>query len=400
MPGTPAPQTLELARFKTLDGSPTIDLPVHFNPVSLQYTIQNQLKEEGQGAKKKQHVSQTTAKLTMDLVFDTTDTGNDVRTVTDQMAKLLQPVGKSQAPQRVEFSWGSYSFQGLVEQYKETIDFFSAGGVPLRASINLTLASQEVTFESKHNPSASVDRELTPDTVTVPTPGGSGSPSPSSVANQLGSPRAARAIAAANGSASLRFGASAGVSIGGSLSASVGASAGIGGSVGGSMGASAGFGASAGASAGLSISGGVTLSPAAAFSVGASAGAGFGFGASAGAGIGIGASGGIGFGASAGASAGIGFGASAGASAGIGFSASATATSSSAFANLRATSSGFDISIPDPKPLIATTSSSVSLGASGQFGPGGRALTSPSGASLSANVGANADLSARLKFAT
>ena len=46
---------------------------MHFNPASLQYTVSN--KEEGQGAKKKQYVSETSAKLTMDLVFDTTDTG-------------------------------------------------------------------------------------------------------------------------------------------------------------------------------------------------------------------------------------------------------------------------------------------------------------------------------------
>jgi hypothetical protein len=33
-----------------------------------------------------------------------------------------------------------------------------------------------------------------------------------------------------------------------------------------------------------------------------------------------------------------------------------------------------------------------------QFGPGGRALSAPSGASLAADVGAGADLSARLTF--
>jgi hypothetical protein len=296
---TPVSPKLELAHFVSLDGSPKVDVKVHFNPASLQYTIQNTLKEEGQGAKKKQHVSQTSAKLTMDLVFDTTDTGADVRTITDQIAKLLEPVGKSKAPRRVEFGWGAYSFRGLVEQYKETLDFFSPGGVPLRSSINLTLASQEVAFESKHNPPASVDSDLTPEPVVVPTPAIGGAFSAASIANALGAPRAARAIAAANGSASLRFGASAGASIGGGIS--VGAGAGVGASAGASAGVTAG--------AGISVSGGATLLPAAAFSAGASAGAGIGAGAglgiSAGAGGGIGIGGGAGFGIGAGAAAGV-----------------------------------------------------------------------------------------------
>ncbi|HEX2727750.1 MAG TPA: hypothetical protein VHN20_18150, partial [Beijerinckiaceae bacterium] len=228
MAETPAPVELELARFRSLDGSPAIDLPVHFNPSSLQYTIQNQLKEEGRGAKKKQHVSQTSAKLTMDLIFDTTDTGADVRTVTDMMTKLLQPVGSSKAPRTVEFGWGTYRFTGLIEQYKETIDFFSPGGVPLRAGVNVTLASQDVTFASAHNPSASVDDALTPETVDVPAaPDGGGPPrSPANVANELGAPRAARAIAAANGAASLRFQPAGGLTI--IAGASVGFSAGVG----------------------------------------------------------------------------------------------------------------------------------------------------------------------------
>ena len=102
-------------------------MTVHFNPASLQYTVSNTLKDEGSGAKKKQYVSQTTAKLTMDLVFDTTDTGEDVRETTDKMAKLLKPHGPSgkQVPPLVEFGWGVYRFTGMVEQYKETLDFFA-----------------------------------------------------------------------------------------------------------------------------------------------------------------------------------------------------------------------------------------------------------------------------------
>ena len=51
---------------------------VHFNPVSLQYSISNTLSRTGSGDSVKQHVSQATGTLTMELIFDTTDSGDDV----------------------------------------------------------------------------------------------------------------------------------------------------------------------------------------------------------------------------------------------------------------------------------------------------------------------------------
>lgn len=260
----------EAARFETLTGE-RFAVPVHFNPASLQYTVANTLKEQGKGAKKKQYVSQTTAKLTMDLVFDTTDTGEDVRVTTNRMAKLLQPVGAGggkNVPPTVRFSWGAYAFTGMVEQYKETLDFFAAGGIPLRASINLTLSSQDVVFDSGTASPASVDANLNAEPVLAQAgddaagPGGA-----QGLANAAGDPRAARAIAAANGADSLRFGAGAPLAVGASASAGFAA------------GASAGM--SASATAGLSAN--ANLLPAASF---ASAGGGTSLGASFGAGSG------------------------------------------------------------------------------------------------------------------
>jgi hypothetical protein len=383
MAETPAPAGVWLAAFKTTDGEPAANFPVHFNPASLQYTVSN--KEQGQGAKKKQHVSETSAQLSMDLVFDTTDTGRDVRVDTGEIVKLLSPDAKAKkAPRMVEFSWGTYSFTGVIEQYKETLDFFSADGVPLRASVSLTLSSKELTFADPDRAGASVDGDVTPDTVDVPEPAGGGPQnSPASIANALGAPRAARAIAAANGAASLRFGVEGGltVSAGAGVSASAGVGLGLGAGIGASAGASASLHAGVSAGAAASISGGVTLMPAAAFSVGASAGAGIGIGA--GGGFGISAGGGIGV--SAGAGAGLGFGVSAGG-----------AVAGGAFGGLRA-GAAVSVAIPSPRPLIETASG-VSVGAGVQFGPGGRALSAPSGASLSVDVGANAELSGRLTF--
>ena len=284
---TPSAQQVALARFKTVKAAEAIDVEVHFNPASLSYSLSNALREEGEGAKKKQYVSQTSATLTMDLVFDSTDSGDDVREATDQMARLLRPHGPSgrQVPPLVEFSWGAYSFSGLVSQYKETIDFFSADGVPLRSSVNLTLVSQDVSFDSGRNPGAGIDAGIgvglsagfSTDLVTLPSASASFGGA-ASLSMSLGDPRGARAIATVNSSASLRFS--------GGVEMAVGGGAGV------SLGAAAAFSTGASAGIGIGVSGGI----------GVSAGAGVGGGVSVGAGVSAGASGGASTGASAGGS--------------------------------------------------------------------------------------------------
>ena len=184
---------------------------VHFNPQSLQYTITNTLRNTGSGNTSKQYVSESTGKLTMDLIFDTTDTGEDVRLHTVKVAQLMEPTESDHTPPVVEFEWGLYTFGGMVETYRETIDFFSADGVPLRASVNLTLSSQDQVFEG----GSAARRAATGGSLagggnsagSVRAPG----PSPDDgrgvtrTATQAGNPGATREIAASNNVENIRF---------------------------------------------------------------------------------------------------------------------------------------------------------------------------------------------------
>jgi len=254
----PDAPTVESATFDVLEGPGAGQgaVAVQFNPVSLEYTLSNEFDDRNGNNGARQFVKKSTAKLSMTLVFDSTDDGSDVRIQTETISTLMEPArdGQKKYAPKVEFGWGSYSFKGVIEQYKETIDFFAASGVPLRASVALTLSAQEVEFRSSKNPDASVDGNLRPDAVDVPP-----RTAPAAVASAIGDPRAARAIASANGAASLRFGADASMSVGGSVG----------------IGAPVAFSAGAGASAGASIGGGLSLGGGAGLGIGATAGVAF-----------------------------------------------------------------------------------------------------------------------------
>jgi hypothetical protein len=362
-------------------GSPTGErVPVHFNPNSLQYTITNTMRKQGQGkSRARQHVSESTGKLAMDVVFDTTDTGADVRTYTEKITAFMRPDAQK-APPVVRFEWGTFIFTGIIENYKETLDFFAPVGVPLRASLNLTMSSQDKIFEleqSDNPPSFRTAGALSPNAIDAPAGSAAGA------AAQGGDPDAARALGAANGMESLRFSSGASLTVDPAIS--------LGGPV---AFASGGIGLSAGISGGISASAGSGIGGSAGFS--ASAGVGFGAGASLSAGAGLSA--GAAFGAGAGAS--IGAGASVGTSLSVGASASAgVSATQGAFAGLRvSTRTTPRTSRLDASKLIQSSAAvGVATDSRATFALGGQAKIEGS-TGLSANVGATASLKARITF--
>ncbi|MCP4692999.1 MAG: hypothetical protein GY859_33465 [Desulfobacterales bacterium] len=206
---------LEKAFFIHWTGREAEVVAVHFNPVSLQHSITNTLKNEGKGNKKKQYIGGSAGKLTMELVFDTTGDGADVREHTKKIARFMEPLngGKKKVPAVVEFRWGVYSFKGMVEAYRELFDFFSPTGVPLRAVVNLTMARQDLVFDFGDTSSTFDTRgalEIEPVEIPCPpsAPGeeGAGGQSAASAAALAGDPGAGREIAAENGQESMRFG--------------------------------------------------------------------------------------------------------------------------------------------------------------------------------------------------
>lgn len=196
---------IERARF-TVAGK---EIPVHFNPVSLQYTVANQMQQDGGGTQ--QYVASSTGKLSLDLIFDTTDTGTDVRLKTVEIAELMKPDEKSKKVPIFCFEWGAYKFEGTLEGFRETIDFFSPNGVPLRAGLSLTLAATDAQVFRGGDQDQSWDVMNSVEVPPAP------DKSPQALATLAGNPRAARALAAANGLENLRFGATTSMSVSGGI---------------------------------------------------------------------------------------------------------------------------------------------------------------------------------------
>lgn len=331
---------------------------VHFNPASLVYSVENSVAQQSGGPKKVQYVAQFSGKLSMDLQFDTTDTGSDVRLDTNKVALFMQASANAtaaaqnaappsangnssgpppKAPPVLMFQWGTYQFQGIMDSFKETIDFFSADGVALRALVSIALSRQDKVFDEGADLSG-------PSSAGSLVPSSSGD-SALSMATRGGDPGATRQLAAANGLESLRF----------------------------TNGAS------------MQVGGGVRFNPPAAFVTAPTA--------SAGTGLSIGISAGASFDVSAGAQS-SGLGATFGASASAGVSATA-----GAFAGLQSgrTPASSTANLNPLQMLPATSAADTATFSGASFILGG-ASNSTGSAGLSTDVGTQFSFSNRLTF--
>jgi Contractile injection system tube protein/LysM domain len=130
-----------------------VPMTVDFDPRSLELSYSVNRRGPGQqteasGSQRNQAPAQWTsasATLTLTLIFDSTTTGTSVQLKTDKLVLLAQPPPAingsttTTAAKVVRFQWGSFNFVGLVTSLSQSIDYFSSGGTPLRATVNLSL---------------------------------------------------------------------------------------------------------------------------------------------------------------------------------------------------------------------------------------------------------------------
>jgi hypothetical protein len=142
------------------------EVPVQFNPDSLKVSYSNQVTSpqntgnsptSGQTTPRQFVAGAGTSKLTLTLWFDVgaqdPDDSKfvaDVREMTHEVLFFITPekVDETYVIPATSFQWGSFRFDGFIDTLDETYEFFSADGVPLRASVSIAMSNQRIEFLS------------------------------------------------------------------------------------------------------------------------------------------------------------------------------------------------------------------------------------------------------------
>ncbi|MBN1965706.1 MAG: peptigoglycan-binding protein LysM [Anaerolineae bacterium] len=123
-------------------------IPVLFNPED--YTLQKantfaQATVPGLSSPILQFVSGNMQTLTMELLADTLEAhrgvnaaGDDVRTITDRIAGLMDIDASTHAPPVLLFTWGSLAFLCVLASVSQRFVLFAPDGTPVRARLSVT----------------------------------------------------------------------------------------------------------------------------------------------------------------------------------------------------------------------------------------------------------------------
>lgn len=136
---------------------------VQFNPQTLKVSYSNRTSGGDEPTPSgKQSIGRNTTRLSLELWFDVTAPARpeeqsgggasvpDVRDLTEEVSYFLMPKPKTvdgetkQVLPGVRFQWGTFLFDGVMDSMDETLEYFSADGRPLRASVSIALSKNEV----------------------------------------------------------------------------------------------------------------------------------------------------------------------------------------------------------------------------------------------------------------
>jgi len=81
--------------------------------------------------------------LKMELFFDTSDAGVDVRSQTGRVVGLLEKDPSTHAPPVLVFSWGGFQMRCVLERVGQRFSRFRTDGVPVRAYLSVQFREYE-----------------------------------------------------------------------------------------------------------------------------------------------------------------------------------------------------------------------------------------------------------------
>ena len=129
-----------------------------FNPEKFNFKVANNWESDkvpGKGRPAMRFRGGESGSFSLDLVFDTTHTGESVTNHTDKLLALMEidpslPSHNSRRnngrPPWVKFHWGTkiHSYKSIISSLEVSYTYFSHEGMPLRANVQLQLAQYEM----------------------------------------------------------------------------------------------------------------------------------------------------------------------------------------------------------------------------------------------------------------
>jgi LysM repeat protein len=138
----PKPVSNELSKALIINTTTGASFPVMYNPEELKLEQGNTFAEvaiPGLSTPPVQYVRGKARTLSMDLFFDTYETGEDVRTYTAQIVSLLDKVPQTQAPPILLFSMGRFQFPCVLVDAGQRFTMFQRDGTPVRSTVSVRL---------------------------------------------------------------------------------------------------------------------------------------------------------------------------------------------------------------------------------------------------------------------
>lgn len=146
------------AQIIVLDTKETID--VMYNPK--EYTVSTVAETQGEGSSLS-FDKVNIADFTVTLLFDTYEKRSDVREKIKKITSLVMPTveGKeTKQPHICLFSWGKFTYKGIIHKHDQKFTMFLPSGIPVRAELTVTFKSVVTTEEDAKFKGAEACRKL------------------------------------------------------------------------------------------------------------------------------------------------------------------------------------------------------------------------------------------------
>lgn len=140
--GSARPVSNELAKALIINTVTAVSFPVMYNPEELRFEQGNNFAEvgiPGLNAPPLQYVRGKARVLTMELFFDTYETGEDVRDFTAPIVALLDIQPPAMAPPVLLFSLGRVQFRCVLADAGQRFTMFLRDGTPVRSTMSVRL---------------------------------------------------------------------------------------------------------------------------------------------------------------------------------------------------------------------------------------------------------------------